>query len=119
MNISYNWLKKYINVDLAIAQMSDILTNIGLEVEAVNTYESIKGGLEHVYIGKVITCEKHPNADRLHITTVDIGKPELLNIVCGAPNVAVGQHVVVATIGATLHPVNGEPFVIKNPKLEM
>ena len=113
MNISYNWLKKYINVDLAIAQMSDILTNIGLEVEAVNTYESIKGGLEHVYIGKVITCEKHPNADRLHITTVDIGKPELLNIVCGAPNVAVGQHVVVATIGATLHPVNGEPLLSK------
>lgn len=117
MNISYNWLKKYINVDLAIAQMSDILTNIGLEVEAVNTYESIKGGLEHVYIGKVITCEKHPNADRLHITTVDIGKPELLNIVCGAPNVAAGQHVVVATIGATLHPVNGEPFVIKKSKI--
>ncbi len=117
MNISYNWLKKYIDIELDIAQISEILTAVGLEVEGIHTYESIKGGLDKVYIGKIISCEKHPNADRLHITTVDIGNTELLNIVCGASNVAAGQHVVVATVGATLHPTDGEPFTIKKSKI--
>ena len=117
MDISYNWLKEYIDTDLDINSMAIILTGIGLEIEGIRTYESIQSGLEKVYIGKVISCEKHPNADRLHITTVDVGLPELLNIVCGAPNVAAGQHVVVATIGAILFPSDGEPITIKKSKI--
>ncbi len=117
MDISYNWLKEYIHVDLEINEMANILTGIGLEIEGIRSYESIQGGLDKVYIGKVITCDKHPNADRLHITTVDVAFSELLTIVCGAPNVAAGQHVVVATLGAVLYPSEGEPITIKKSKI--
>ncbi|HJX71355.1 MAG TPA: phenylalanine--tRNA ligase subunit beta [Bacteroidales bacterium] len=102
MNISYNWLKDYINLSLKPEEVAHILTNIGLEVEAIETYEQVKGGMNGLVIGKVLTCEKHPNADKLRLTTVDIGKGEPLNIVCGAPNVAAGQKVVVAPAGVTL-----------------
>ncbi|MDD4208807.1 MAG: phenylalanine--tRNA ligase subunit beta [Bacteroidales bacterium] len=117
MEISYNWLKEYINIDLGVEEISEILTGIGLEIEGIHTFESIKGGLKHVCIGKVITCEKHPNADRLHVTQVDIGQENLLQIVCGATNVAAGQHVVVACVGAALYPMNKEPLTIKKSKI--
>jgi phenylalanyl-tRNA synthetase beta chain len=116
MKISYNWLKDYLNTNLHYQEISEILTNIGLEVEGVEEVETIKGGLEGVVIGEVKTCGKHPDADRLSITTVDIGSSELLNIVCGAPNVAAGQKVVVATIGTTLHK-GDESFTIKKSKI--
>ncbi len=116
MKISYNWLKQYIPVDLPAGQVSDILTNIGLEVEGLETFQSVKGGLEGVVIGEVLTCEKHPNADKLTVTTVDIGAGEPLQIVCGAPNVAAGQKVPVATVGATLYP-DETGFTIKKTKI--
>lgn len=103
MNISYNWLKDYINVDLKPEEVAPILTDIGLEVEAIETYEQVRGGMKGLIVGKVLTCEKHPNADKLSITTVDTGKGEPLHIVCGAPNVAAGQKVVVAPVGVTLY----------------
>lgn len=103
MNISYNWLKDYINVDLKPEEVAPILTDIGLEVEAVEAYEQVRGGMKGLIIGKVLTCEKHPNADKLSITTVDTGEAEPLHIVCGAPNVAAGQKVVVAPVGVTLY----------------
>lgn len=117
MEISYNWLKEYINIEISVEKMSEILTGIGLEIEGIHTFESIKGGLKDVCIGKVITCEKHPNADRLHVTNVDIGKENVVQIVCGASNVAVGQHVVVACVGAVLYPKDKEPFTIKKSKI--
>ncbi len=116
MKISYNWLKQYIPVDLPAGQVSDILTNIGLEVEGLETFQSVKGGLEGVVIGEVLTCEKHPNADKLSVTTVDIGTGEPVQIVCGAPNVATGQKVPVATLGATLYP-DETGFTIKKTKI--
>ncbi len=116
MKISYNWLKNYIDIDLDYKEVSTILTDIGLEVEGIEEFESIKGGLQGLVIGEVKTCEKHPNADKLSITTVDIGSPEDLPIVCGAPNVAAGQKVVVATIGTTLYNGN-EEFKIKKGKI--
>ena len=116
MNISYNWLKEYIKTDLNPEEMAVILTDIGLEVEGIESFQSVKGGLEGVVIGKVITSEKHPNADKLTITTVDIGSEKNLSIVCGAPNVAAGQKVPVAIIGATLYSGNKE-FVIKRTKI--
>lgn len=103
MNISYNWLKQYLDIDLPKEEVSAILTSIGLEVESVETYEPIKGGLEGFVVGEVKTCAKHPNADKLSVTTVDAGGPELLHIVCGAPNVAAGQKVIVATLGTTIY----------------
>ncbi len=103
MKISYNWLKEYIDIDLPPDELGDILTNIGLEVEGMETFEPVKGGMEGCFIGKVKTCGKHPNADKLTLTTVDIGAGRDLNIVCGAPNVRAGQKVVVATLGTTLH----------------
>ena len=116
MKISYNWLKQYIDTELSPAEISEILTFTGLEVEGTETFESVKGGLQGFVIGEVKTCKKHPNADKLSVTTVDIGGDELLNIVCGAPNVAEGQKVVVATVGTTLY--NGdESFQIKKAKL--
>ncbi len=117
MKISYNWLKQYINTDLAPEEISNLLTNCGLEVESIEQFESIKGSLDGLIIGKVIACEKHPDADRLSLTKVDIGNSEPLGIVCGAPNVKAGQYVVVATIGATLYPTEGEPFKIKRSKI--
>ena len=116
MKISLNWLKQYIRLDLETSKISELLTNTGLEVEGVSYVESIKGGLKGVIIGEVLTCIQHPNADRLKLTTVNIGKEEILQIVCGAPNVDVGQKVLVATIGTTLY--NGEKsFKIKKGKI--
>ncbi|HBX52620.1 MAG: phenylalanine--tRNA ligase subunit beta [Bacteroidetes bacterium GWF2_33_38] len=116
MKISYNWLKQYIQVDKTVDELSQILTDIGLEVESVEPFQEIKGGLEGIVIGKVIECAKHPDADKLSITKVDVCGPALLDIVCGAPNVALGQKVVVATVGTTLY--NGdESFVIKKSKI--
>jgi phenylalanyl-tRNA synthetase beta chain len=117
MKISYNWLKNYINTDLPPEEAGKLLTGCGLEVESIEKTETIKGGLQGMVIGEVKTKEKHPDADKLSLTTVDIGKGELLNIVCGAPNVAAGQKVVVATVGAKLYPTKGEPFEIKKSKI--
>jgi len=117
MRISYNWLKDYIDLTESPDEIARLLTHSGLEVEKVEAYESIKGGLVGIVIGKVLTCEQHPNADRLRKTTVDIGGETPLNIVCGAPNVAAGQTVVVATIGATMYPLEGEPFKIQKSKI--
>ncbi len=116
MNISYNWLKQYINIDLPAEETGKILTSIGLEVGGVEDVQSIRGGLEGLVVGEVLTCVDHPNSDHLHLTTVNIGTDEPLNIVCGAPNVAVGQKVIVATIGTKLY--NGdEEFIIKRSKI--
>lgn len=117
MKISFNWLKEYINIDLDAKTVSEILTDIGLEVEKVETIESIPGGLKGLKIGHVLTKEKHPDADRLNITTVDAGNESPQQIVCGAPNVAVGQKVVVALPGTTIHPLEGEAFKIKKAKI--
>lgn len=102
MKISYNWLKDYLDIDIDPHELSAILTGIGLEVEGMEEWESVKGGLKGVVIGKVLTCKKHPDADKLSVTTVDIGLPEPLHIVCGAPNVAAGQKVPVATVGTVV-----------------
>ncbi|MDR0604122.1 MAG: phenylalanine--tRNA ligase subunit beta [Bacteroidales bacterium] len=117
MKISYNWLKQYVKTNLTSEEVADLLTNCGLEVEAIELYESIKGGLEGLLIGKVISCEKHPDADRLSLTQVDIGQTKPLSIVCGAPNVQKGQYVVVAPIGVTLYPATGDVFKIKKTKI--
>jgi len=116
MKISYNWLKQYINLDVSPDVTSDVLTNIGLEVEGMEQFQSIKGGLAGVVVGEVITCVKHPNADKLSLTTVDIGSGEMLPIVCGAPNVAVGQKVLVATVGTRLYS-GDDSFEIKKSKI--
>src|SRR5690606_145456 len=113
MKISYNWLKQFIKTDWEAEKTGELLTSLGLEVEGISTFESVKGGLKGVVVGKVLTCEKHPNADRLKITTVDIGLKEPLKIVCGAQNVAINQKVAVATIGTELFNVAGESIVIK------
>ncbi len=117
MIISYAWLLRYLPEPVPVAELSRILTAIGLEVEAVETVESVKGSLEGLVTGVVLTCEKHPDADKLKITTVDTGSGTPLHIVCGAPNVAAGQKVVVAPVGATVHPLEGEPFRIKKAKI--
>jgi phenylalanyl-tRNA synthetase beta chain len=116
MNISYNWLKQFINIDWEVNQTAELLTDLGLEVEGIIPFESVKGGLQGIVVGHVLTCIQHPNADRLKLTTVDIGKGEPLQIVCGAPNVAAGQKVPVATIGTTLYS-DGEPWTIKKGKI--
>ncbi|MBG6235629.1 phenylalanyl-tRNA synthetase beta chain [Pedobacter sp. CAN_A7] len=117
MKISYNWLKQYIQTDKTPQEISLILTDIGLEVESLEKVQPIAGGLEGLVIGKVVTCIQHPNADRLRVTTVDVGRPELLTIVCGASNVAADQKVVVATVGTTVYPNEGEPFKINKSKI--
>lgn len=117
MRISYNWLKSYIDIDLTPHEAAERLTNSGLEVEGIEPIEVFPGGLDGLVIGKVVEKWSHPNADRLSVTRVDIGEEELLNIVCGAPNVDKDQKVVVATIGTTLYPSNGEPFKIKKGKI--
>ncbi len=116
MNISYNWLKQFIKIDWQADQTAELLTDLGLEVEGVTSFESVKGGLKGVVVGRVLSCIQHPNADRLKLTTVDIGADEAVQIVCGAPNVATGQKVPVATIGTTLY-ANGEPWTIKKGKI--
>jgi phenylalanyl-tRNA synthetase beta chain len=116
MKISYHWLKQYLNFDLEPEKVSELLTNTGLEVEGLEEIETIKGGLKGLVIGEVLTCQKHPNADKLNTTTVNVGTSEALPIVCGAPNVAVGQKVVVATPGTTLY-YDDKPLKIKKSKL--
>jgi phenylalanyl-tRNA synthetase beta chain len=116
MKISYNWLKQYIDTDVAPQQVSEILTNTGLEVEGLEEVQSVKGGLEGVVIGEVLTCEKHPDADKLTICTVNLGEEKPVQIVCGAPNVAAGQKVPVARVGATLWP-DEKGFTIKKAKI--
>lgn len=117
MKISNNWLKDYIKTDLNSDKISAYLTDIGLEVEGVDQFESIKGSLEGIVVGKVLTCEKHPNADKLSKTTVDIGNGKVLEIVCGAPNVAAGQTVPVAVVGTKIYAKDGNPFEIKKAKI--
>ena len=117
MNISYNWLKQHVNIDSTPEELSLILTNTGLEVEALDVVQSIPGGLDGLVVGEVKTCEQHPNADKLRVTTVDVGGPELLHIVCGAPNCRTGLKVIVATVGTTCHPMSGEPFKITKSKI--
>ncbi|HAF30742.1 MAG TPA: phenylalanine--tRNA ligase subunit beta [Bacteroidales bacterium] len=116
MKISYNWLKTYINTELSVEEISKILTNTGLEVEGTEHFESVKGGLEGLVIGEVVSCKKHPDADKLSVTMVHIGNGEKLPIVCGASNVAEGQKVVVATVGTKLYSGN-EEFIIKKAKM--
>jgi len=116
MKISYNWLRQYIRTDLRAQEVSEILTNTGLEVEGMEAFQSVKGGLEGVVIGEVLACEKHPDADKLTICTVSLGDSEPVQIVCGAPNVAAGQKVPVALVGATLYP-DDSGFTIKKAKI--
>lgn len=117
MTISYNWLCEYLPDAIEPAQLSKILTSIGLEVESLEKFEKVKGGLVGVVIGEVLTCEQHPNADKLKLTTINIGKEAPLKVVCGAANVAAGQKVAVATIGATIYPISGEPMTMKAAKI--
>ena len=116
MKISNNWLQDYLKTDLSIDETSDLLTDIGLEVEGVENHESIKGGLVGIVIGKILTVEKHPDADRLNLTTVDVGEGDPLQIVCGAPNVAVNLKVPVATVGTWIH-IGDDSFKIKRSKI--
>jgi phenylalanyl-tRNA synthetase beta chain len=117
MKISYNWLKQFLQTDWEVNKTSELLTDLGLEVEGVETIESIKGSLEGVVVGEVLTCVQHPNADRLKLTTVDLGSGNPVQIVCGAPNVAAGQKVPVATIGTMLYDDSGSGFKIKKGKI--
>ena len=125
MNISFDWLKEYVDIeDMTPQQLDDLLTFSGLEVDSMEKVETIKGGLEHVVIAQVLTCEPHPDSDHLHLTTVDVGGERPLNIVCGAPNVAAGQKVVCAQIGTKIYTSNSsaggpatEYYEIKKGKL--
>lgn len=117
MKISLNWLKDFIEINETPEEISKLLTQSGLEVEGLEEVQAVEGGMKGLVIGEVIDCEKHPNADKLSITKVDIGQPELSPIVCGANNIEKGQKVVVATVGATLYPTAGEPFKIKKAKI--
>lgn len=116
MNISYKWLKEYVDFDLTPVEVCDALTSIGLEVGALEEVQSVKGGLKGLYVGEVLTCNIHPNSDHLHVTTVNLGRENPSQIVCGAPNVAAGQKVIVADIGCVLYDGDKE-FVIKKSKL--
>ncbi len=117
MTISYNWLKQYIEIPESAEEIGKVLTSTGLEVEKVEPFDTVKGGLKGLVIGEVLTCAKHPNADKLSITTVDVGAGKPSQIVCGASNVAAGQKVVVALPGATVYPTKGDPFTIKSAKI--
>ncbi len=117
MKISLNWLRDYIDIKIDPAELSEVLTSLGLEVEGMEEVETIPGGLEGLVVGHVLECGKHPNADRLSLTKVDVGAESTLQIVCGAPNVSKGQKVVVAMVGTTLYPTGGEPFKIKKGKI--
>ncbi|MGN1246856.1 MAG: YtpR family tRNA-binding protein, partial [Muribaculaceae bacterium] len=116
MNISYNWLKKYVDFDLTPDELAAALTSLGLETGSVEKVETIKGGLAGLVVGEVLTCVEHPDSDHLHITTVDLGDGVPTQIVCGAPNVAAGQHVIVATVGTKLYDGDKE-FAIKKSKI--
>jgi phenylalanyl-tRNA synthetase beta chain len=117
MKISYNWLKSYVQTELSPNELAQILTDTGLEVDGIEKIENVKGGLEGVFVGEVLSCEKHPDADKLKVTQVSIGVGEPLKIVCGAPNVDTGQKVIVATVGSTLWPTPEESFKIKVSKI--
>ena len=117
MKISYNWLKEFIDIKETPEALGEVLTQTGLEVEGIEVVEQIPGGLEGLVVGEVVECVPHPNADKLKLTKVDIGNGNLLPIVCGAPNVAQGQKVVVATVGTTIYPTDGDPFKIKKAKI--
>jgi phenylalanyl-tRNA synthetase beta chain len=116
MNISYNWLKEYLETDLSATDIAKTLTDLGLEVGSIETIDTVKGGLQGLVVGEVLTCKKHPNADKLSVTTVDIGEREPLSIVCGAPNIAAGQKVIVAKVGTILYP-DEKGFEIKKAKI--
>ena len=116
MNISYKWLKDYVDFNLTPQEVCDALTSVGLEVDSLEEVQGVKGGLKGLYVGKVLTCEPHPNSDHLHVTTVDLGRETPSQIVCGAPNVAAGQKVIVADLGCVLYDGDKE-FVIKKSKL--
>ena len=117
MLLSYNWLHQYLTSYQSVEELSTILTSIGLEVEGVKIFESVPGSLKGLVVGEVLECEQHPNADKLSLTKVDIGEKEYLQIVCGAPNVAVGQKVIVAPVGTTIFPLQGDPFTIGKTKI--
>jgi phenylalanyl-tRNA synthetase beta chain len=117
MTISYKWLSEYLPVTVDPERLSKILTSIGLEVESLSLYEEIKGGLNGLVIGEVLSTEKHPNADKLTLTQVNIGGQVPLSIVCGAPNVAAGQKVIVAPVGTTIYPSTSEPLTMKLAKI--
>lgn len=117
MKISLNWLRQFLALPESPDHLAQVLTDCGLEVESVETIDAVPGGLQGLVVGQVLTCERHPDADKLSLTTVDVGGPEPLSIVCGAPNVAAGQKVIVALVGAKLYPTGGEPFVIKKAKI--
>ena len=117
MTISYNWLNEYLPENIEPEKLSKILTAIGLEVESLENIEEIKGGLRGLLVGEVMTCEKHPGADKLKLTTVSVDNGKLLNIVCGASNVAAGQKVIVAPIGTVIYPISGDPIMIKKAKI--
>ena len=117
MTISYNWLCEYLPVKINPERLSQILTSIGLEVESLEKYESIKGSLNGLIVGEVLTCVKHPNADKLKLTTVNVGEDNALQIVCGAPNVAVGQKVIVAKPGVTIFPFGDKPITLQVAKI--
>ncbi len=117
MTISYNWLKEYIDIPESAEEIGRVLTSGGLEVESVEEHETVKGGMKGLVVGEVLTCAKHPNADKLSVTTVNVGQEKPLNIVCGAPNVAAGQKVIVALTGTTVHPSKGDPFTIKSSRI--
>jgi len=117
MKISNNWLQDFIKTDLKADKTAEYLTDIGLEVEGIDKYESVKGSLEGIVVGKVLTCTQHPNADKLKKTTVDVGSGKILNIVCGAPNVEAGQTVPVAVVGTQLYMKDGSPLVIREARI--
>ncbi len=117
MTISYNWLCEYLPVKISPDELSLILTSLGLEVESMEKFESVKGGLQGLLVGEVLECIQHPNADKLRLTKVNVGVAEPLKIVCGAPNVAVGQKVIVAPVGATIYPLKGDPLTMKVAKI--
>ena len=117
MKVSYNWLKDYIDIDKPVDEVSEILTNLGLEVEKVEDFESIKGSLEGIIVGEVLSCKKHPNADRLILTNIDLGKEGKFEIVCGAPNISKGQKVPVATVGSVIYTKSGEKIKISKSKI--
>ena len=108
MKISVSWLRRYLPVTISAEEIGKLLTSSGLEVENIESFETIKGGLKGLVIGEVLTCVKHPNADKLSLTTVNVGAETPSQIVCGAPNVAAGQKVIVALPGTTVHPLSGE-----------
>jgi phenylalanyl-tRNA synthetase beta chain len=117
MRISYNWLKQFIKTEWTSEETATLLTDLGLEVEAVEKFQSVKGALEGVVVGEVLSCEKHPDADRLKVTMVNIGESIPVQIVCGASNVAAGQKVPVATVGTKLYDKEGVELVIKKGKI--